>query len=1328
MNNRIWLFLCFLCIPWAARGQSAYEWRYWFDEAKNQQQTGQGSGAAFSISADAATLSEGMHTIHVQIADDKGRFSPPQSQLFYRLGNRSAERLRYWFDNDLTVIEATSIEGHHATLDVNHLEPGLHTVCCQVEDAMGNVSNPESRMFYRPMRAEAAKLSYWFDDDREARQTISCPDGPVLIDVSDLADGFHTIYQQVSENTPSAVVSRWFIKIPQTESAADMTCICTVDEKLVGQQRVPASGGVISWNLDVNALPVGLHRAVFQVITASGAASTIAERFFVRAMTSAEMGKMQCLYMLDNSQTHSQAGTMTNGLFHFDLDVASLEDGLHRIAYTLVSEKGDITPQQTAFFWKIPLGGNGIVQYDYWLNDDEDNKRSIHLDKRENPFRLISLLPVDAQPIRTSNFHFEVRDGQPTIYAKNDFHIRFYDNAGRALSETREFVDFQVEQKVTEITPINSGEQKSVDVPAENAIHWFSFDAAPGDTLAFRCSQATSIQVFTPDGDEIYSASGSESVVYGGCHTWSLGKHYLALHDVTGSKPTITLDYFHMDRYDVVKQDVHVVGNGGCSTITVDGNGFRDLYTVDLFTAQGDSIHHVDIGHESDARTSVTFDFSNAILGVYDAVFHFTTEDKVFHNFITVEEARDIELATTVTYHSTFLRGSSTTYTIKIENKGNMTAYLVPMEIKLYIANKANISNLAFNGYLSSLSDIDEFLTDSTDTEIREQIHQIVKASGDLSQFVFFRDSLSNKDVGVSLVLLNVPPNSNRQFTIKVISSSTIEFSAYANSEWYPVFANSPQSKSRMNIRKASVGDWVCCYKDRIECIADVVAKVITTIPGVPPNINCGVQFGNTLAQAVYDIGCSDGGNVTERFRNYAQSKGASLGGKLLANAIDCLTSKIDEMIAPLRKQLRDPEYAKYHDEILNQIQELNEIRRNGINRLIGGVSTFLSGLSCYTAFTTPIPNCPPIPKGGGGSSTPLPPSDPNDIYGYLAESGSKFIADSVEKVNYTIEFENDTTFAMASAHTIVIRDTLDNRFFDLNSFLPTGIKLGGQDVFLGEADVTIKNGKTSFIKTIDVRPAINAIAQVEGAYTQQTGIAEWRFTSLDPMTMEPTDDLMQGILPVNYDGTSGIGEVSFEIGMKQGKADGTEIDNRASIVFDYEDAILTPTWTNIVDGTAPVSRVSNVELASDTIATVSIHATDKLSGPWRYDVYVQYGQGAAWWKAAENIPADSVAMVKIYDGIDHGFCTVLTDMAGNVEQKAMTREATLNLGTAQGDVNGDGTVNVADIAVVVNVMTGTTSNSHADVNGDGTVNVADIAVIVNIMTDKSREKQRLKD
>ena len=58
------------------------------------------------------------------------------------------------------------------------------------------------------------------------------------------------------------------------------------------------------------------------------------------------------------------------------------------------------------------------------------------------------------------------------------------------------------------------------------------------------------------------------------------------------------------------------------------------------------------------------------------------------------------------------------------------------------------------------------------------------------------------------------------------------------------------------------------------------------------------------------------------------------------------------------------------------------------------------------------------------------------------------------------------------------------------------------------------------------------------------------------------------------------------------------------------------------------------------------------------------------------------------------------------------------------GDVNGDNTVDVADIAAVIDVMAKATTpdasaSGPADVNGDGTVDVADIAAIIDIMAGK---------
>ena len=55
-----------------------------------------------------------------------------------------------------------------------------------------------------------------------------------------------------------------------------------------------------------------------------------------------------------------------------------------------------------------------------------------------------------------------------------------------------------------------------------------------------------------------------------------------------------------------------------------------------------------------------------------------------------------------------------------------------------------------------------------------------------------------------------------------------------------------------------------------------------------------------------------------------------------------------------------------------------------------------------------------------------------------------------------------------------------------------------------------------------------------------------------------------------------------------------------------------------------------------------------------------------------------------------------------------------------RGDLNGDGTVDVDDLNMVINMMLGKAEKTDAaDINGDGAVDVDDMNIIINIMVGK---------
>lgn len=274
---------------------------------------------------------------------------------------------------------------------------------------------------------------------------------------------------------------------------------------------------------------------------------------------------------------------------------------------------------------------------------------------------------------------------------------------------------------------------------------------------------------------------------------------------------------------------------------------------------------------------------------------------------------------------------------------------------------------------------------------------------------------------------------------------------------------------------------------------------------------------------------------------------------------------------------------------------------------------------------------------------------------------------------------------------------------------------------------LTELSGEKSFVKTVDLRPAINVIAEVNATYDEKKGIAVWTISSLDPMTMEPTDNPMSGVLPINNNG-DGQGEISFNIKLNDGLDDGTEINNRASIVFDREDAILTPVWTNTVDAVAPESKITFAANTANNI-TLRFDANDNRSGVWKYNLYVQEVKDGKWTKVEDEITISEYTFKGI-EGFDYGFCVMAVDSAGNVEQKELAREISISTFKA-GDANSDGIVDAEDASLATNYYLGRKvylNFAATDINKDEIIDSQDVAQIQKVFLStkiRSRVKNR---
>jgi len=285
--------------------------------------------------------------------------------------------------------------------------------------------------------------------------------------------------------------------------------------------------------------------------------------------------------------------------------------------------------------------------------------------------------------------------------------------------------------------------------------------------------------------------------------------------------------------------------------------------------------------------------------------------------------------------------------------------------------------------------------------------------------------------------------------------------------------------------------------------------------------------------------------------------------------------------------------------------------------------------------------------------------ADPNDKTGPVSDSGSKWFSDRKE-FPYSIDFENKST-ATAPAQEIWITDTLDLNVFDITTFEAGFIKIGSR---LIEAPYQMQNVTWS----VDM-PEKNLITTIDLQLDKTKGIATWHFKCVDPKTGEFPTDPSAGFLPPNDDNGSGQGLVMYTIQLKDGLADNVVVANKASIVFDTNDAIVTPEWVNRKDVVPPTSRMIVANNTGNGLAELQWQGTDNPggSGVYSYDVFMKRNNDD-YVMILSGI-TETTAQVAIDKGADYSFYTIATDNAGNREIKTSVPDVNLGIANVKASV-----------------------------------------------------------
>ena len=228
---------------------------------------------------------------------------------------------------------------------------------------------------------------------------------------------------------------------------------------------------------------------------------------------------------------------------------------------------------------------------------------------------------------------------------------------------------------------------------------------------------------------------------------------------------------------------------------------------------------------------------------------------------------------------------------------------------------------------------------------------------------------------------------------------------------------------------------------------------------------------------------------------------------------------------------------------------------------------------------------------------------DPNEMVGPAGVGENHYIGQT-QTVNYRILFENKAE-AGDAAYRVRISDELDESVFDVS---------------------TVRFGETSH----------------DGVGYNWEMKREGNTLSWDIKGIE---------LPPNVVAPEGEGYVSFSVDLKPGLADGTQLKNKATIIFDKNFPIETNEFVNTLDLTPPSTTMTGATKVKNDSVSISCQSVDGGSGVDHYLLFAAKGEGDYEYQG--QYFTNTMICPVTGDGSDYSFYVLAVDAVGNAERVA---------------------------------------------------------------------------
>lgn len=1148
------------------------------------------------------------------------------------------------------------------------------------------------------------------------------------VDMSSLDDGLHVLghIAILPDATLTPPMLSYFYKCVSLSEENTIDYYALIDNDISKKTECTCVNGIIHLDMDMSEISEGFHQISVQLVP-KGSSTIISSNtsYFIKTALTGNGQGIDCYAIVDNNSSKKYNCSLTEGgLIHVDLDMTEISDGLHQLTVYLNPEgSSTILSPCSSYFIKSPIGGSKIVRYCYWMNNDTDNKKIIDVETPVSPYNILGLLDTEIYPLRSCSYDFGIDGDDVIMTARHDFNLWSMDNSGRfSQTMTQSYSDPRTQRRIPskDIEQLTSCHQKPVGTINDNEIKWYKFDAEIGDSLAMCVTQSAMYELYSPSGKKIFAKKGASAQGVSTTTIMETGVYHLALHDIASNdKSGLKLNFNHIPRNAILSVTPSELQSiSGFNNFELFGNGMFDAKKLIIENEQGqifkvDSLFPIDNYH---LNASIFYEKPLPV-GKYKLSMVVIDDESNMEKIIsypkeiTISEKIDkskIEIRTIPS------QKASTPYMVEIHitNNSDVPCWGIPFNVACERDNGKNGFVFYMKDFFGEEVSLNNFTWYQSDN--------LLGTGKDGLYFPMVLDYMQPYETRVLKVGIVAEPHKKvglyawsgepyNEAAERLLSMSTDSLDSIQISQTnlfnletlsYMMYVcdellenhNSHKIKNKAN---SNDNDWV------LEGLKELGPDAI----GMYPPVNRSASLASYIASTYIEAGYCFGGisNCLANWQQFKLLNDEGIPGRTIKEKVNYIYDHNMQDNAGIAQRL--------------MIIESNIARSKSPEAIMRDIGETVIGEVVDIPFWAKVAlffaerNAPePYPMPIRHEFEVLMSYDPNMMTGPTDLVGGTYIGKDIETVQYTIEFENDPELATAAASFVSVENKLDPKVFDLSTFKGINLEIGNRTINLPS--------EQNFVMTVDMRPEIKCIVEIRQNYSTETGEIKWTFNSLDPLTLEPVVNHLQGFLPVNNEKGDGIGTITYSVNLRKGIEHETQFGNSAEIIFDDNAPIITPEWSNIIDSKEPVAMITDINIV-DNCYEFEIAATDEGSGIYFYDLHLR-SENYQDWRVVMCQQTDRIIHYKLPEGIiNPEFMVLATDRAGNHQSEIVTKYLL-------GDADSSGKVDATDIVLICNYYVDnmyTINRNNADVTKDGVIDIQDAQAALRIYLNSDSEK-----